>query len=63
MPPKINKNCSTPQYLIVKLANFTDIKRTSLKWQEKEIPNLYGEKYEINSRPLLRDLACQKGLA
>ena len=29
----------------------------------QDILNLYGEEYQINSRPLHRDLAGQKGLA
>ena len=43
-PPKINKNCSTPQHLIVKLANSKD-KEKILKVARDEIPKLYGEKY------------------
>ena len=62
LPPKINKNRSTTQHLIVKLANSKD-KEKILKAKRQEILKLYGEKYQINSRPLHRDLAGQKGLA
>ena len=43
-PPKINKNHSTPQHVIVQLANSKD-KEKILKAARDEIPNLYGEKY------------------
>ena len=36
---------------------------TSNSKDKEKILNLYGEKYQINSRPLHRDLAGQKGLA
>ena len=62
IPPKINKNRKTPRLLILKLANSKD-KEKILKEARDKKSLTYGEEYQINSRPLHRDLAGLKGLA
>ena len=59
--PKINKNHSTLRHLIVKFAHSKDKEKILKAARDKRSLTYMGIK--INSRPLHRDLAGQKGVA
>ena len=63
MPPKINKNHSTPRDLIVKRANSKDKEKILRAAKDKKSLTFMGQSIKDNSRPLHRDLAGQKGMA
>ena len=62
-PLKINKNRSTPQCIIVKLAGFTDKGKILKAAQDKRSLMYKGRYIRLATSPIHRDLVGQKVLA
>ena len=60
-PPKINKNCSIPRHLIVKLANSKDKEKILKAVRDKRSLTYMGRNIRLTA-DFSRDLAGQKGL-
>ena len=61
-PPKINKNCSTPWHLIVKIANSKNKEKILKAARDKRSLTYMGRNIRLTA-DLHRDLTGQKGLA